>query len=363
VKPELQTTMLPHLLALTLGALSFVNAAPSHQAALVSCSANAHTGASAQAMTASGTYEIHSKALDGAAVRVYLPGQPLYASRSTEDALDYKLFDLTWHAKNMISLRHIGLDSPVTVDNDNWVSTAQSKDDFEIFVLESVSGLPGYFVIHSAVSADLVWTLNSADGSVSQNIKVAERVSGSQAQLFTFTPGKSSAQVNLEQLFSSGIHHNYMKTDGRVRPGAYTILDTISRAPLRTGKFNQPIYSSRSQGGQYPGNAGLWEIAYVDDPQGDVYTIRNIGMDVYMGVTRSKNIAPTDGAPGKFTFEPRFEGRLDQVVIHMADRSGVWGPDVSRGIMDTPIQVQPDRGMYDQFQTFILKPFNGGADF
>ncbi|CAK5266846.1 unnamed protein product [Mycena citricolor] len=350
--------MLSQLLAFTLGALSFANAAPSlffQQQTLVSCSVDAYPPSSFQNNPESGIYEIYSKGLEGAAARSYIPGQPLYVSRSTEDAMSYKLFELTAKDKNMISLKHVGLNSPISVDENNWVSASGSQDDYENFMLEAAAGNPGYFVVHSAVSRNLVWTLNSDGGDVSQNIRMSGRVPGSKAQLFSF----KSFQTPF-QLASFGHHLDSDRFHGStgscaVEAGVYRILDFMSNAPVRGNKLSQSIFTSRKMEA-YPGDTALWEISRAASKHGDRYTIKSVAHDAYLGVTKSKNLAPTVGSSGtQFVFKAREGDCADQVTIHLADGSGIWGLDLGNGTTTTPVQVQSVRGLIKDSQSFVLE--------
>ncbi|CAK5282204.1 unnamed protein product [Mycena citricolor] len=336
--------MLSQLLAWTLGALSVTNAAPSfsfQQQALVSCSVDNIPG--------SGIYEIYSKGLEGAAARSYIPGQPLYVSRSTEDARSYKLFELTAKDNNMISLKHVGLESPVTVDNNNWLSASGSDEDYENFKLEAAAGNPGYFVIHSAVSRNRVWTLDSGDST----IMMSERVSGAEGQLFRFKSSEAPAQAALTPHRSSGGFHR-PAANCTVKAGEYRILDYMSNAPVRGNAVSQSIFTSREIEA-YPGDTALWRITRVGR-HGGTYTIKSIAHDAFLGVTKSKNLAPMTGStPTLFVFKPRETDCEDQVVIHLADGSGVWGLDLANGTRTTPVEVQSVHGLVTDSQSFVLE--------
>ncbi|CAK5282196.1 unnamed protein product [Mycena citricolor] len=312
--------------------------------------------AAISAFPKSGVYEIHSSAAAAAAARVYIPGQPVYVSRPTEDAMSHTLFELTAGNENKIALRSVGLGLPVTVDNDGWVSTSTFEEDLEDFVLEAAAGHPGYFVlqIHSVVSPGLVWTLNPTDEALTgQRIRLAPRVPGWEAQRFAFRAADTPA---LEHLLVNGDAYAAFGTAAPVQPGVYRILDILSRAPVRSGALNQSIYSTRSADERYPGNTALWRISHHGDPADGVYTFQNVALNLRLGVTAAQTLAPTYVAPAAtFAFQPASKTRAEEVFIRMADNSGAWVLDFSKGVLTTQIRVLPEHGTYTHYQTFILE--------
>ncbi|KAJ7512987.1 hypothetical protein B0H11DRAFT_15328 [Mycena galericulata] len=151
--------MFSKVLALGLGALALVRAAPSFQMPMISCRVNVQTSVAAADnsfdVLPPGTYSISNNAFEGVQLRSYGKDEPIFVSLTREFPGPFGLWRVEQSGNgNEYKITNVGLNAPTYISDKNLIYTGSKSDSFSI----EPAG-DGLFTIR-VPNQDKVWSLD-----------------------------------------------------------------------------------------------------------------------------------------------------------------------------------------------------------